>query len=316
MRKIPNLWLVIPCYNESEILEYTSKQLQSLMQNLINNAKISHDSKILFIDDGSIDTTWDIIKSLHQENSLFIGLKLAHNKGHQNALYAGLMTALNKCDCTISLDADLQDDISVVEEMLNKYQEGCEIVYGIRNSRKTDTFFKRFTAERFYTIMNKLDVEMVFNCADYRLMSNKALDCLKEYKENVLFLRGIVPNIGFKHDNVYYARKERLAGESKYSLQAMLKLAFNGILSFSIKPLRALLLMGVIGVVISLLGIIATLISWMTTSALSSTGLIVASIFFVGSINLLAIGVIGEYIGGILQEVKNRPKYLIDEFLS
>ena len=310
------LYLAVPCYNEEEILEDTTNKLICKMQSLIDSVKISHDSRIMYIDDGSKDNTWKIIESLHNEHELVIGLKMSRNRGHQNALYGGLMVAKKYADAVISIDADLQDDINAFDEMLEKYENGCDIVYGVRSKRKTDTFFKRFTAEGFYKILRFLGAEVVFNHADYRLMSKRALDEFENFGEVNLFLRGIVPMIGFKTDTVEYERLERLAGESKYPLKKMLALAWQGVTSLSIKPIRFITVLGALVFIVSILMLIYSLISHFTgQTTLGWTSLIV-SIWALGGLQLLAIGIIGEYIGKIYLETKHRPRFIVEKFIK
>lgn len=310
------LYLAVPCYNEEEILQDTTNKLICKMQSLIDSGKISHDSRIMYIDDGSKDNTWKIIESLHNEHELVIGLKMSRNRGHQNALYGGLMVAKKYADAVISIDADLQDDINAFDEMLEKYENGCDIVYGVRSKRKTDTFFKRFTAEGFYKILRLLGAEVVFNHADYRLMSKRALDEFENFGEVNLFLRGMVPMIGFKTDTVEYERLERLAGESKYPLKKMLALAWQGVTSLSIKPIRFITVLGALVFIVSILMLIYSLISHFTgQTTLGWTSLIV-SIWALGGLQLLAIGIIGEYIGKIYLETKHRPRFIVEKFIK
>ena len=310
------LYLVIPCYNEEEVLPETSKQLRAKMETLMAAGKISKESRIVFVNDGSKDQTWEIIESLHKENPLFQGIKLSRNKGHQNALLAGLMTVKEHCDMAISMDADLQDDIDAIDGMLEKYAEGCDIVYGVRNARDTDTAFKRKTAEGYYKVMGLLGADIVYNHADYRLMSKRALDGLEQFKEVNLFLRGVVPMIGYKSDKVYYARKERFAGESKYPLKKMLAFAWEGLTSLSVKPIRMIMTLGSAIFLVSIAMLIyslvrhamgATLVGWTST---------VVSIWAIGGLQLLAIGIIGEYIGKVYLETKQRPKFIVEEYLK
>lgn len=309
------LYLVIPCYNEQEVLPETSKRLREKMTDLMDRGMISRDSKIMFVNDGSRDRTWQMIEELHEEDPIFQGVKLSRNRGHQNALLGGLMTAKEYADMVISMDADLQDDIDVVDQFVEKYYEGCEIVYGVRSARKTDTFFKRFTAEGFYKLINMMGGEVVFNHADYRLMSKRALEELSHYKEVNLFLRGIVPMIGFKTDVVTYERHERFAGESKYPLKKMLGLAVDGITSLSIKPIRFIVFLGAFIFVCSILMLIYSVVQhFLGNTTIGWTSLIV-SIWAIGGLQLLAIGVIGEYIGKIYLETKERPKYIIEKVL-
>ena len=309
------LYLVIPCYNEQEVLPETSKRLKVKMESLMDRNMISRDSKIMFVNDGSKDRTWEMIEELHAQDPLYQGVKLSRNRGHQNALLGGLMTAKEYADMVISLDADLQDDIDVIDQFVEKYYEGCDIVYGVRSARKTDTFFKRFTAEGFYKIINLMGGEVVFNHADYRLMSKRALEELANYKEVNLFLRGIVPMIGFKTDVVTYERHERLAGESKYPLKKMLALAVDGITSLSIKPIRFIVFLGFMIFMCSILMLIYSLVQhFLGNTSIGWTSLIV-SIWAIGGLQLLAIGVIGEYIGKIYLETKQRPRYIIEKVL-
>lgn len=310
------LYIVVPCYNEEEVLPETSKRLLAKLTSLMEQGKCSKDSRILFVNDGSCDKTWEIIKQLHESNNLFSGLKLSRNCGHQNALLSGLMTAMPLCDCAISLDADLQDDINAIDEFMDKFHEGYEVVYGVRKERKTDTFFKRTTAVGFYKLMKMLGVDIVYNHADYRLMSKRALEGLSQFKEVNLFLRGIVPLIGYKSTEVYYDRAERFAGESKYPLKKMMSFAFDGITSFSVKPIRLISALGVIIAVLSIVGLLYALISKLCGVAEVGWTAIVASIWLIGGIQLLCIGVIGEYIGKIYSEVKARPHYIVDELLN
>lgn len=310
------LYLAVPCYNEQEILNDTTQKLIHKMQTLIDSGKISADSRIMYIDDGSKDSTWEIIESLHNEHELVIGLKMSRNRGHQNALYGGLMVAKKYADAVISIDADLQDDIDAIDKMLEKYENGCDIVYGVRSKRETDTFFKRFTAEAFYKILKFLGAEVVYNHADYRLMSKRALDEFENFGEVNLFLRGIVPMIGFKTDTVEYERRERLAGESKYPLKKMLALAWEGVTSLSIKPIRFITVLGAIVFIVSILMLIYSLISHFTgQTTLGWTSLIV-SIWALGGLQLLAIGIIGEYLGKIYLEAKRRPRFIVEKFLN
>lgn len=310
------LYLVIPCYNEEEVLPETSKQLRAKMETLMAAGKISKESRIVFVNDGSKDRTWEIIESLHKENPLFQGIKLSRNKGHQNALLAGLMTVKEHCDMAISMDADLQDDIDAIDGMLEKYAEGCDIVYGVRNARDTDTAFKRKTAEGYYKVMGLLGADIVYNHADYRLMSKRALNGLEQFKEVNLFLRGVVPMIGYKSDKVYYARKERFAGESKYPLKKMLAFAWEGLTSLSVKPIRMIMTLGSVIFLVSIAMLIysvvrhamgATMVGWTST---------VVSIWAIGGLQLLAIGIIGEYIGKVYLETKQRPKFIVEEYLK
>ena len=310
------LHLVIPCYNEQEVLETTADALQKKFEKLISDKKISDKSRIVFVDDGSKDDTWSIIEKLHEKDPVFSGIKLSRNRGHQNALLAGLMTVKESCDAAITLDADLQDNIDAIDEMIDKYKEGCDIVYGVRSARKTDTFFKRFTAESFYKILSKMGVEVTYNHADYRLMSKRALEKLSEFKEVNLFLRGIVPMIGFRSDKVYYERQKRMAGESKYPLKKMLAFAFEGVTSLSIKPIRFITFLGIGIFTVSIIMLIYFLIRHFTGGTIHGWTSLAVSVWAIGGLQLLSIGVIGEYIGKIYLETKHRPKYIIEEYLS
>ncbi|AGK97863.1 glycosyltransferase family 2 protein [Clostridium pasteurianum] len=310
------LYLVIPCYNEESVLRETAKQLNKKMKAMILKNYISQNSKIMFVNDGSKDSTWNIIEDLNISDPIFIGLKLSRNEGHQNALLAGLMGSKKYADMVISLDADLQDDINVIENFVEEYYAGNDIVYGVRSKREKDTFFKRFTAESFYKFMKALGVDIVFNHADYRLMSKRALEALEQFKEVNLFLRGIVPLIGFKSSIVVYERNERFAGESKYPLKKMLCFAFDGITSFSVKPIRIITAIGGIIFIISTLFFIYSLIMKFLGRTVVGWTSIVCSIWMIGGIQLLCLGIIGEYIGKIYSEVKARPKYIIEKRLS
>lgn len=311
------LAIVVPCYNEEEMLSYTSETLQAEMKRLMDLDKINPDSFILFVDDGSKDRTWELISVEHEKNPINVfGLKLAGNVGHQFALTAGLITAMQCCDVTISIDADLQDDISVFEEMLDLYHGGADIVYGVRNNRKKDSFFKRTTAQGFYRIMNLMGVKTIYNHADFRLMSQRAVKHFSEYKESNLYLRGIVPLIGYRTECVYYERKERLAGISKYPLKKMLALAIEGITSFSVKPISLITIMGFWIVFFSLCAFAYVLISYFFGSVEPGWASLMISIWFLGGVQLISVGLIGQYIGKIYLEVKHRPRYNVESFLS
>lgn len=310
------LYLVIPCYNEEEVLPETAKQLLIKMNSMFDRNMISRESKIMFVNDGSRDRTWELIEELHASNPIYSGVKLSRNKGHQNALLAGLMTAKEKADMTISLDADLQDDIDVIDQMVEKYYEGCDVVYGVRSARKTDTFFKKFTAQGFYKIMQAMGVDIVYNHADYRLMSRRALEGLAEFREVNLFLRGIVPLIGYKSDVVTYERHERFAGESKYPLKKMLAFATDGITSFSIKPIRLITTCGFLIFMVSILMLIYFLVVHFTGHTVTGWTSTIVSIWAIGGLQLLAIGIVGEYIGKIYLESKARPKFIIETVLD
>ncbi|MDD7402511.1 MAG: glycosyltransferase family 2 protein [Butyribacter sp.] len=309
------VWLVIPCYNEQEVLPETSRQLKKIMQHLMQQEKISKDSRIAFVNDGSKDATWQMISQLHDEDSLFVGINLAHNRGHQNALFAGLMVAKEHADAAISLDADLQDDVAAIEQFVDKFNAGKDIVYGVRSTRKTDTRFKRSTAHLFYKFMNFMGADTLEDHADYRLMSKRALEALSEYEEVNLFLRGLVPLIGFETDVVYYERHERFAGESKYPLKKMLSFAVEGITSFSIKPIRMITVLGFFLFSISILLLIYFFITWLVGYTVAGWTTIVISVWGIGGLQLLALGVIGEYIGKTYLEVKHRPRYTIERVL-
>ncbi len=310
------LYVTVPCYNEEAVLPETSKRLKAKMTSLISGGTIDSKSRVCFIDDGSKDKTWEIIKNLTESDELFSGIKLAHNRGHQNALLAGLMTAKEYADIVVSMDADLQDDIDALDRFIEKYNEGCDIVYGVRSSRKKDTFFKRNTALAYYRFLAKMGVDIVYNHADYRLMSKRALNALAEFREVNLFLRGIVPLIGFKTAIVEYERSERFAGESKYPLKKMLSFAIDGITSFSIKPIRLITSLGFIIFILSLAMLIYSIIIKITGHADSGWASIICSIWMIGGIQLLSLGIIGEYVGKIYNETKSRPRYIIEEFLN
>lgn len=309
------LYLVIPCYNEEEVLEETSKRLLIKMNTLIENNRISENSKIVFIDDGSKDKTWKIIEKLHKENNVFSGVKLSTNKGHQNALMAGLIIAKENADIIISLDADLQDDIDVIDDFIQEYYNGNEIVYGIRSLRKKDTFFKRNTALAFYKLMEKMGVNIVYNHADYRLMSKRAVCELENFKEVNLFLRGIIPLIGFKTAVVEYERHERFAGESKYPFKKMLDFALDGITSFSVKPIRMIFSLGILIVLLSIFVLIYAIVLKIMNINVDGWTFIICSIWLLGGIQMLSLGIIGEYIGKMYLEVKSRPRYIIEKTL-
>ena len=307
------LYLAIPCYNEEAVLPETARRLREKFAELRADGRITDASRICFIDDGSRDRTWELIAALHDADRVFSGIKLTRNRGHQNALLCGLMTLRDRADCVISMDADLQDDINAIGEMLDRFAEGCDVVYGVRSSRKTDTFFKRFTAEGFYKLMKGLGVDIVFNHADYRLMSRRAVEGLAQFSEVNLFLRGIVPQIGYKWTTVEYARAERFAGESKYPLKKMLAFAFDGITSLSVKPIRMITFAGIFFFLLSLVGIlwcVITAVSGHSVPGWASTACIV---LMIGGIQSLFLGIIGEYIGKIYMEVKARPRYIISD---
>ncbi len=310
------LYLVIPCYNEEAVLPETAKRLKEKYDSLISAGKISPDSRIVFVNDGSKDQTWALIEALHKSDPVFRGICLSRNKGHQNALMAGLMTVKDECDAAISMDADLQDDIGAIDAMVDKYAEGYEVVYGVRSSRKKDTFFKRTTAQGFYKVMKAMGVETVYNHADYRLMSARALNALSEFDEVNLFLRGIVPMVGFKSTEVTYERGERFAGESKYPLKKMIAFATEGITSMSIKPIRMIATLGMLVFLVSIGVLVYSIIRKFTGDTVPGWAFLAVSIWALGGVQLLAIGVIGEYIGKIYLETKHRPKYIVSEYLN
>ena len=307
------LYIVIPCYNEEKVLPITAPLFLDKLMSLARAGKISPDSRVLFVNDGSKDGTWQIIRQLASEDSHYLGICQSRNRGHQNALLAGLMEAKDRCDITISIDCDGQDDINAMDEMVEAYDSGCDVVYGVRSSRDTDTFFKRFSAESFYHLLKWMGGDIVFNHADYRLLSSRVLRELANFREVNIFLRGMVPLVGFKSTSVYYARSERMAGESHYPLQKMLALAFDGITSLSVKPIRLITSLGLMVAALSFLGIIwAVLTSFLgqTVSGWASTTCILC---FLGGIQLLSLGIIGEYVGKIYMETKARPRYIISE---
>lgn len=309
------LYLVIPCYNEEEVLHETAKRLLNKMNDMIKSNTVSKDSKILFVNDGSKDKTWSIIESLHAENNIFSGVNLSRNRGHQNALLAGLMTAVEYSDMTISLDADLQDDVDVIDKFVAEYYSGSDVVYGVRSSRETDTFFKRTTALGFYKFMKVLGVDMVYNHADYRLMSKRALEGLRQFKEVNLFLRGMVPLIGYKYSIVEYERHERFAGESKYPLKKMIAFALDGITSLSIKPIRIITGLGFSISFVSIIALIYSLVVKFLGHTVTGWTSLTLSIWMLGGIQLLCLGVIGEYIGKMYNETKRRPRFIIADKL-
>lgn len=310
------LMIVVPCYNEEEILPYSTEKLTEVIKNLIKKSKIASNSGILFVNDGSKDKTWEIIQNEYAKNPYVYGLGLAGNVGHQNALFAGLQTAVEICDFSISIDADLQDDIEVIEQMVDEYLSGADIVYRVRSERKTDTFFKRFTAQSFYRIMEMMGVKTVYNHADFRLMSARAMKQLGQYKERNLFLRGMVPLIGYKTATVTYARKERLAGESKYPLKKMLSFAWDGITSFSIKPISMIMTFGGVIVACSVIAFIYTLVSYFMGHVSPGWSSLMISVWFLGGVQLLFIGVVGQYVGKTYIESKERPRYNVEKFLN
>ena len=316
MKKLPILYIVIPCFNEEEVLKETTKRLKTKLKKLLKEKIISTKSRVMYVNDGSKDKTWAIIKEINQKENLFTGISLSRNRGHQNALLAGLLTAKDYADIVISMDSDLQDDIDAIDKMITKYLEGNDIVYGVRSKRKKDSFFKKITAEGFYKVMNLLGVECIYNHADYRLTSKRVLEEFSNYKEVNLFLRGMFPLVGFKSDIVYYERNERFAGKSKYPLKKMLNFAWDGITSFSIKPLRMICILGFMILFISIAIMIYSLIRKLTGNTVPGWTFLSISIWFIGGIQMISIGSIGEYIGKIYQETKQRPRYIIEEILD
>ena len=316
MRADKTLYVVVPCYKEEAVLPETSKRLREKMTALIASGRISENSRVLFVNDGSKDRTWEIIAGLHGEDKLFSGVNLSRNRGHQNALLAGLTTAASRADMLISMDADLQDDINAIDGMIDAYHEGYDVVYGVRSSRKTDTAFKRMTAEGFYRLMKLMGVDIVFNHADYRLMSRRAVEGLLQFDEVNIFLRGIVPQIGYPSTTVEYERATRFAGESKYPLKKMLAFALDGITSFSIKPLRLIVFLGAVVFLLSLAMLLWSLIARISGHVVSGWTSLMFSIWMLGGLQLLALGVIGEYIGKVYSEVKHRPRFIIEQVLD
>lgn len=314
--KSPKIYFVLPCYNEDKCLKQTYRELNRKYESLVGDYKISKESKIVFVDDGSRDATWSIVEALEKDNKNVIGVKLAHNVGHQNALLAGLLFAGDEADASISMDADLQDNLSVVDGFIAKYDEGYEVVYGVRGSRKSDSRFKRWTAQMFYSFMRALGVDLVYNAADCRLMSKRAMRQLGEYGETNMFLRGIVPLIGLKSTTVEYVRDKRLAGESKYPLKKMLNFAWDGITSFSVKPIRLVLAVGVFVFILSLIIMIYALIRWAAGNTVDGWTFTICSIWLVAGIQTISIGLIGEYIGKIYSETKRRPRYFIEKTIG
>ncbi len=309
------LWLVVPCYNEEEVLPETSGRLKTIMTAMMASGKISADSKIAFVNDGSKDSTWSIIKGFYESDSIYAGINLARNRGHQNALVAGLMTAKKYADAVISLDADLQDDVNVIEKMVDEYIAGNDIVYGVRSSREKDTFFKRVTAEGYYKVLKMLGVDIVFNHADYRLMSKRALEGMEQFGEVNLFLRGIVPQIGYPSAVVKYERNERFAGESKYPLKKMVTFAIEGITSFSVKPLRIGVSLGFVSLLVCIAMIIYCIVQKCLGNAIHGWASLGVSIWGVGAMQLFMLGIIGEYLGKVYMETKHRPRYIIESVL-
>lgn len=314
--KTPILYIVIPCYNEEEALPITAARLVELTDDMMNRSIIDRESRIVLVDDGSKDRTWEVIASLHKQDSRFEGVKLAHNAGHMNALWAGMTLSADRCDCVITIDADLQDDVNAMYGFLEAYQNGTDVVSGVRSSRKTDTAFKRNTAQMFYKLMGKLGVEMVYNHADYRLLSQRALQALLSFGEVNMFLRGMVPMLGFKTEKVYYERSERVAGESKYPLKKMIAFALEGITSLSNKPIRYVLLLGAVCALLGVAMGIYVIVSLVKGHTVAGWASIMMSLWLLGGLQLMALGVVGEYVGKIYMETKRRPKFILEEHLS
>lgn len=313
---LPRIFIVVPCYNEESVISETSSRLKEKLNNLISAAEISDSSRVVFIDDGSKDKTWEMISRLHENDKLFQGIRLSKNRGHQNALLAGLMTVREIADAVISMDADLQDDINAVDQMIEKFKSGCDIVYGVRSSRKTDSVFKRTTAQSYYRMMDRLGAKTVYNHADYRLMSRKALEALSYFGEVNLFLRGMVPMLGFKTDIVYYERGVRFAGESKYPLKKMLSFAMEGITSLSTKPIKLITSLGFLIFFVSFLVFVYSIVRFFTGQTVAGWTTTVLSVWAIGGLIMISLGVIGEYIGKIYLETKHRPRYIIDSYLK
>lgn len=316
MKDAKILYLVIPCYNEQEVLPETEKRLTEKLNKMIQAGLISENSRMVFVDDGSKDKTWTLISEMYEKNPLVLGIKSSRNRGHQNTLLEGLMTVKDDCDMVISMDADLQDDIEVLDQFVEKYNAGCDIVYGVRSARKTDTWFKRTTAQGFYKVMEAMGVNIVYNHADYRLMSKRAIEELENFREVNLFLRGIVPMIGFKTDIVEYERNERFAGKSKYPLKKMISFALDGITSLSIKPIRFIASLGILLFVVSIVLLIYYGVGYFMGRTIQGWATLVISIWGIGGLELLAIGIIGEYIGKIYMETKGRPRFIVEEYLK
>lgn len=316
MKKNNILYVVVPCYNEEEVLTETTKQLEKKMNDLIQKKVISNKSRVMYVNDGSKDKTWELIEKINKEHALFTGISLSRNRGHQNALLAGLMTAKEYADVVISMDADLQDDINAIDEMIEKYHNGCDIVYGVRSSRKKDTWFKKTTAQGFYKFMKLMGVDIVYNHADYRLTSKRVLEHFSNYKEVNLFLRGMFPLIGYQSDVVYYERNERFAGESKYPLKKMLNFAWDGITSFSVRPIRFILMLGIIIFMISCLMTLYCIIVKLLGNAVAGWTFLACSIWMLAGVQMLSLGIIGEYIGKMYNETKARPRYIISRNLE
>ena len=309
----PILFIVVPCYNEEAVLPITAPAFESKIKELIQKGKVSEKSRVLFVNDGSKDRTWEIIQSMAKDSVYYTGISQSRNRGHQNAVLAGLMESKSRCDITISIDCDGQDDIDAMNDMVDAYLNGCEIVYGVRSKRDTDTFFKRFTAESFYKLLNWMGVEVIFNHADYRLISCRVLEELSNFKEVNIFLRGMVPLVGFKSTSVYYERHERIAGESHYPLKKMLALAFDGITSLSIKPIRMITGLGMGIALMSFIGVVWSVVMYFIGNTVSGWASMTSLICFIGGVQLICLGIVGEYIGKIYLETKARPRYIISE---
>ena len=316
MKNEKTLYVVVPCYKEEAVLPETAKRLREKLHALIDQGRIASGSRILFVNDGSKDRTWEIIEGLHAQDPIYSGVNLSRNRGHQNALLAGLLTAVQYADMMVSMDADLQDDINAMDAMIDRYHEGYDVVYGVRSARKTDTAFKRMTAEGFYKLMRAMGVEIVFNHADYRLMSRRAVEGLAQFEEVNLFLRGIVPQIGYPWTCVEYERAARFAGESKYPLKKMIAFALDGITSFSVKPMRLILSVGAVIFGLSLIALLWALIAKLSGHSVGGWTSLMCSIWMIGGIQLLSLGVIGEYIGKIYSETKRRPRFIIERVLN
>ena len=316
MNKAPVLYIIVPCYNEEEVLPETSSRLIAFTDALISDNQIDASSRILFVDDGSKDKTWQLIEGLTARAERVEGLKLAHNAGHQNALWAGMMSVRGKADAVVTIDADLQDDIEAMRGFLEKYRAGCEVVYGVRSKREKDTAFKRVTAQGFYRVMQRMGVDMVYNHADYRLLGRRALDALSEFGEENMFLRGMVPLVGFKSAEVTYERGERFAGESKYPLKKMIAFAIDGITSFSIKPVRWVTLIGFAFAFLGAVMALYALISLISGQVVAGWTSMMISIWVIGGVQLIALGLIGEYVGKVYKEVKHRPKFIVETYIE
>lgn len=316
MEKNARLYIVIPCYNEEAVLPITAPLFKAQLESMILANKISQDSKVLFVDDGSKDNTWNIITELSEDNSIFCGIRQSRNRGHQNAVLAGLMKAKECCDITISIDCDGQDDLKAMDAMVDAYYEGCEVVYGVRSKRDTDTFFKKHTAQGFYKVMNWMGADVVYNHADYRLVSSRVLREFANFEEVNIFLRGMFPLVGFKSTSVYYERKERIAGESHYPLRKMLGLAFDGITSLSVKPLHMIMGLGLVIAMLSFIGVIWSVVVALMGKSVTGWASMTCIICFLGGIQLICTGMLGEYIGKIYMEVKHRPRYIISESVN